>query len=422
MAPLSELHTLTRRDSTFHAGMTNVVIPFLMLPSIAILLVANRIYFRLKLARVLAWDDYCIIAAIICCIAMNTFPLVGISYGYGKPWGELTTHEQLVSMKLFWAVQLAYKFTLNFSKMSILLLYRRIFVTRKFQIAVNIVFAFVVLYFIASVVANILECRPIEKNFDMTIPGKCINITAHWFTNAISTSSSDIVTLLLPMPVIHRLRLPTRQKYALMGIFALGIFVCIISVIRMTTIIGGSNAHDRSTDTVSALLWALVEANISIICACLPMLRTPLSMLFPNLFPPFHYGGETLSHQSSITAAETTETAEHPGQTQHAQALKSPDSSTKTTTIQVSISPREDEDGPCSPGERESEKDGVQISSRQRQRGDDNRPFTISAPRPLTAALPLSSSPVTPLPSPSPPGTNAGPNNNNNNNMRRKEQ
>ncbi|KAL2367032.1 hypothetical protein RJZ56_000119 [Blastomyces dermatitidis] len=375
MAPLSELHELTRRDQTFHAGMTNVVVPLLLLPSIAILLVVNRIYFRLKLARVLVWDDYCIIAAI-----------------------------------LFWAVQLGYKFTLNFSKMSILLLYRRLFATRKFQISVNIVFTFVVLYFIASVVANLLECRPVEKNFDMAIPGKCINITAHWFANAISTSSSDIVTLLLPMPVIHRLRLPPRQKYALMGIFALGIFVCIISIIRMTTIIGGSKAHDRSTDTVSALLWALVEANTSIICACLPMLRTPLSMLFPNLFPPFHYGGETLSRQSSITAAEAADTVEHPGQTQHNQELKSPDTSSKTTTIQVSISPRKDEDGLCSPGERESEKDGVQISSGQRQRGDDDRSFSISSPRPLTTAIPLSSSPVTPLPSPPPSGTNTGAN------------
>ncbi|PGG99107.1 hypothetical protein GX51_06447 [Blastomyces parvus] len=404
MAPLSELHTLTRRDQTFHAGMTNVVVALLLLPSIAILLVVNRIYFRLKLARVLAWDDYCIIAAIISCIGMNTFPLVGISYGYGKPWTELTRHEQMASMKLFWAVQLGYKLTLNFCKMSILLLYRRIFVTRKFQIAVNIVFAFVVLYFISCVVANIFECTPIEKAWDHSIPGKCINLTAHWFSNAISTASSDIVTLLLPMPVIHRLRLPRRQKYALMGIFALGIFVCVISVIRMTTIIGGSTAVDRSVDTVSALLWALVEANMSIICACLPMLRTPLSMLFPNLFPPFHYGGETLSHQSSITAAEEGETAEPPEQTQQEQAIKSPDSSSKTTTIQVSISRKEDGD------EKGGEKDGTQVSSGQRQRGDD-RPFSISAPRPLTAALPLSSSPVTPLPSTPPPsGTTTGPN------------
>ncbi|KKZ67578.1 hypothetical protein EMCG_06637 [[Emmonsia] crescens] len=323
MAPLNELHTLARRGSPFHEGVTSLVIVQLLMPSIAILLVANRIYFRLRLARNLAWDDYAIIAAIIACIAMNTLPLVGVSYGYGKPWNELSKSQQVVSMKMFWAVQIAYKSALNLCKMSILLLYRRIFVTRKFQIAVNIVFTFVVLYFIAALLANLLECRPVAKNFDMTIPGTCLNLTAHWFANAISTASSDIVTLLLPMPVIHRLRLPPRQKYGLMCVFALGIFVCIISVIRMTTITFGSKAHDRSQGTVTTLMWAMVECNTSIICACLPMLRTPLSMLFPNLFPAFHYSGEQFSHQSSITAAEDAEITEHCQQAQQAQTLKS---------------------------------------------------------------------------------------------------
>lgn len=314
--------------------------------------------------------------------------------------------------------------------MSILLLYRRIFATRKFQIAVNIVFVFVVLYFIASVAANLLECRPVAKNFDMSIPGTCINVTAHWLANAISTSSSDIVTLLLPMPVIHRLRLPPRQKYGLMCIFALGILwaqiyrvkivtkiyhdqhsnrlplnsVCVISVIRMTTIPFGSQAHDRSKGTVNTLMWAMVEANTSIICACLPMLRTPLSMLFPTLFPPFHYGGETLSHQSSITAAEAARISEDPEQMQEEQMLKSSKSLLKTTTIQVSIS-QKNEEGPRSPGEREMEKGACPLPSTEKQGGDDI-PFDISAPRPMTPLLPLSSSPVTPLPSPPPYGSN----------------
>ncbi|OJD16815.1 hypothetical protein AJ78_03058 [Emergomyces pasteurianus Ep9510] len=401
MAPVSDFHALARRGSLFHDGATNLVIVQLLMPSIAILLVANRIFFRLKLARTLALDDYAIIGAIIACIAMNSFPLVGVSYGYGKPWNKLSKSQQIVSMKMFWASQIGYKCTLNLCKMSILLLYRRIFVTRKFQIAVNIVFAFVFLYFIAALAANLLECRPVAKNFDMSISGSCINLTAHWFANAISTASSDIVTLLLPMPVIHRLRLPSRQKYGLMCIFALGIFVCVISVIRMTTITFGSQAHDRSEGTVSTLMWAMVEGNLSIICACLPMLRTPISMLFPNLFPPFHYGGDSISHNSSITVAEAAEITEHHRRSQEERRVKSQDGSSKTTTIQVSVS-RKDGEEPSSPGRREREKETTQVSPRQKQRGVDRSP-TINALRPITAGLPLSSSPVTPLPSPPPP-------------------
>lgn len=180
--------------------------------------------------------------------------------------------------------------------------------------------------------------------------------------------------------------------------------VCVISVIRMTTIPFGSQAHDRSKGTVNTLMWAMVEANTSIICACLPMLRTPLSMLFPTLFPPFHYGGETLSHQSSITAAEAAGISEDPEQMQEEQMLKSSKSLLKTTTIQVSIS-QKNEEGPRSPGEREMEKGACPLPSTEKQGGDDT-PFDISAPRPMTPLLPLSSSPVTPLPSPPPYGSN----------------
>lgn len=73
MAPLNELHTLARRGSPFHEGVTSLVIVQLLMPSIAILLVANRIYFRLRLARNLAWDDYAIIAAIVSVIYLAPF-------------------------------------------------------------------------------------------------------------------------------------------------------------------------------------------------------------------------------------------------------------------------------------------------------------------------------------------------------------
>lgn len=39
------------------------------------------------------------------------------------------------------------------------------------------------------------------------------------------------------------------------------------------------------TDDCQATMWTVLEANIAIICACLPMSRILLSTLFPRLFP-----------------------------------------------------------------------------------------------------------------------------------------
>jgi hypothetical protein len=39
------------------------------------------------------------------------------------------------------------------------------------------------------------------------------------------------------------------------------------------------------TGEVGATTWTIIEPNIAIICACLPMCRVPLARLFPKLFP-----------------------------------------------------------------------------------------------------------------------------------------
>ncbi len=37
------------------------------------------------------------------------------------------------------------------------------------------------------------------------------------------------------------------------------------------------------TDDLTSSIWTIIEDNVAIICACLPMCRGPLSMLFPSL-------------------------------------------------------------------------------------------------------------------------------------------
>lgn len=123
---------------------------------------------------------------------------------------------------MFWVNQIVYKFSINLTKMSIVLLYLRIFVTERFRKFCIYVFLYVTCYGIGSIVATILECQPIARVYDRSIEGTCINLTAFWYANAISNILTDIVILTMPMRVIRTLRLPPRPKYGLMGVFALG--------------------------------------------------------------------------------------------------------------------------------------------------------------------------------------------------------
>ena len=53
----------------------------------------------------------------------------------------------------------------------------------------------------------------------------------------------------------------------------------------MTTLDISSKSNDQTYGTLNSTIWTTVEANTGIICACLPMLKKPLSCLFPHAFP-----------------------------------------------------------------------------------------------------------------------------------------
>ncbi|MCJ1267534.1 hypothetical protein MMC22_007419 [Lobaria immixta] len=79
----------------------------------------------------------------------------------------------------------------------------------------------------------------------------------------------------LPLPLIWKLNLPQKQKFALSGIFLLGGFVTFSSIYRLVHLI---NLLKVSYDYpgfpyVTSVMWTVIEINMAIVSACLPMLR-----------------------------------------------------------------------------------------------------------------------------------------------------
>ena len=81
------------------------------------------------------------------------------------------------------------------------------------------------MYCIASVVATIVQCDPIPRAWDKTILGRreCISMAQFWYANAGFSIATDIIILLLPMPLVYSLQIPRIQKMALIIVFALGV-------------------------------------------------------------------------------------------------------------------------------------------------------------------------------------------------------
>ncbi|KAI0007119.1 hypothetical protein F4779DRAFT_593425 [Xylariaceae sp. FL0662B] len=229
--------------------------------------------------------------------------MAACTYGFGQHIYNLSRDNRLLTLKLYYVAQAFYKVTLNLTKASILLLYLRIFVQRWFKITCYVMLSIIVSYMLATTASSIWQCTPIPRAWDKSIPGTCISITKNWYANAGFSIATDLIILGLPMQPIYHSKLPSRQKWALMIVFALGLFVTVTSILRMQTLDFSSTSPDTTYDITSSI-WTVIEENLATICACLPMCKSPLEWLFPSIFRSGstgyqHTGGSSRGHWAS---------------------------------------------------------------------------------------------------------------------------
>ena len=109
-------------------------------------------------------------------------------------------------------------------RVSIVLLYIHIFPIRRFLHVCYSVLAFNVLFFVTTVLAECLICRPLSYRWDHTIKGgSCGEVKALSLHIAIVNLLQDVIVVVLPMPVLWSLRLARARKVALSCIMGLGI-------------------------------------------------------------------------------------------------------------------------------------------------------------------------------------------------------
>ncbi|KAL1651842.1 hypothetical protein SLS61_005213 [Didymella pomorum] len=271
---------LDGKDNPRGKQALDVSVAFTVLATISVSL---RLYTRWFIVRAPGIEDYLIAVATICSILLTIAIAYQAKWGMGKHADTLSWDDNVKVSKAFWASLIVYYLSLGLTKSSILLQYHRVFPTRKFQLACWGLFAVVVGYTIWTVFGSIFACVPVQA-FWTKEKAHCIDQFAMWFTNAAINISTDFAIILLPMPVIRRLQLGKRQKSALIGIFAVGGFVCIVSILRLQSLVAISNSTDQSYDNPAAATWSSVETNVGIICSCLPLLRPLMTKCLPGVF------------------------------------------------------------------------------------------------------------------------------------------
>ena len=171
------------------------------------------------------WDDW------LCLIALP-FSISGAVIALSNPaLGRhvlaLSPSEIRQSLKLTYALEISYGTGIILVKLSILVLYRRIFPMGHVSCAWRA--CWWVLFVLSAsmivwIIPGIFQCRPIAFFWDQTISGgTCpVDRIPFFVSTSIINILSDISILVLPLPVLSKLQMGKSKKIGLIGLFLLG--------------------------------------------------------------------------------------------------------------------------------------------------------------------------------------------------------
>ncbi|KAI0880336.1 uncharacterized protein GGS22DRAFT_182426 [Annulohypoxylon maeteangense] len=251
---------------------------------LAILCVVSRFYARYNTKAGFEWDDWLILLALIVIIITDILVLVASSVdpngavvaSNADPSYEFTP-EDIWFTKVNYIATILYYTIISATKLSILLMYRRLFsANHSFRRQVLILSLLVVGFWMGCTAADLLDCVPIEWTWNnaLTDPRYCFNYNIFWLATGIVEALIDVLILAMPIRLVVGLQMNTSKKIAVAAVFLLGLFVILSGLVKVafSYVPGSRNPSFSKTE-----VWTTVHCCTGVICACLPICWTLFS-------------------------------------------------------------------------------------------------------------------------------------------------
>ena len=146
-----------------------------------------------------------------------------LRHGLGLHIQDVSPTDLVTYLQVLYAGAPLYALTIVFIKLSLLVLYCRLFPVKNMIHSCLVVGTVVVAWALTTFIVGILVCDPIHKFWRPETHGQCLNIAEFYYGLQAPNIATDIIILILPMKTIYDLQLTRRKNMGLVSIFGLGL-------------------------------------------------------------------------------------------------------------------------------------------------------------------------------------------------------
>ncbi|KAJ0153920.1 Transcriptional activator somA [Fusarium oxysporum f. sp. albedinis] len=259
----------------------NIIVCDVLMWAFAFILMVLRLYTRGLLTRAIGIEDWVLLAAVVSSTTLCGVIIYQVNKGLGLHSERVPMSDWIYLRLAGWLAILFNTISLHLTKISILLLYARVFTKRSYRIAIYIVGAVVGASFVYNLTITFLACRPIH-GFWKPSSQTCLS-SDYWIVSTVLHLGTDLIATILPLPILLMLNINRKEKIILVILFALGFLVSVVSFLRLHYSLTNASSDDPFWASITPTYWACIEVNMAIICACLMTLRPLVEKYAPKL-------------------------------------------------------------------------------------------------------------------------------------------
>ncbi|KAI1186875.1 hypothetical protein F5B17DRAFT_401807 [Nemania serpens] len=308
--------TVVPVELSFRLLVASLVIALLVIVALA-LRVVSRFYIALKLG----WDDALVFAAAVFSFAQTVLFALLVFGGLGHHAETVPPPNQFSIPKVLFSFELFHILSLNLGKLSALFFYMKLFNSKSVARVTQWCILAVSLGTLGLILWQFFFCHPLSKMWEWRGLETCGDRQPLYVAVCVWSIFTDLLVLVVPLPIIWKLKMERTQKIRLSYLFTAGLSVTATSVVRLAYIVTIDYHNDFSFHSVPSTFLAVLEPPETILCVSLPMIysflarvwasRSGRSVSTPRLGPPrSHIYTSSFAHRDdpskrSFTPLET---------------------------------------------------------------------------------------------------------------------